>query len=50
MPDTINGDEINAILWDACDDEIDMLNRKLAALQEQKKGLMQRLLTGWVRV
>ena len=30
--------------------EIDLLTRKLAALQGQKKGLMQRLLTGWVRV
>ena len=34
----------------ACDEEIDLLNCKLAALQTQKKGLMQRLLTGRVRV
>jgi len=33
-----------------CDDELDLLTRKLAALQRQKKGLMQRLLTGRVRV
>ena len=33
-----------------CDEEIDLLNRKLAALQEQKQGLMQRLLPGRVRV
>jgi len=33
-----------------CDEEIDLLNRKLVALQRQKKGLMQRLLTGRVRV
>ena len=33
-----------------CDDELDLLQQKLAALQQQKKGLMQRLLTGQVRV
>lgn len=33
-----------------CDDAIDLLARKVAALEEQKKGLMQRLLTGQVRV
>ncbi len=32
------------------DDEIDLLKRKAAALREQKKGLMQQLLTGKVRV
>ena len=39
-----------ASVVDECDDEIDLLSRKLAALQRQKKGLMQRLLTGRVRV
>jgi len=34
----------------ACDREVDLHLRKLEALQEQKKGLMQRLLTGEVRV
>ena len=34
----------------SCDDEIIMTERKLEALQAQKKGLMQRLLTGEVRV
>lgn len=34
----------------ACDEEIDLLQQKLAALQIQKKGLMQQLLTGQVRV
>ncbi len=34
----------------ACDAEIDLHEKKLAALQQQKKGLMQRLLTGVVRV
>ncbi len=32
------------------DDEIELLEQKLEALQQQKKGLMQRLLTGQVRV
>ena len=30
--------------------ELDLLRRKRDALQQQKKGLMQRLLTGRVRV
>lgn len=34
----------------ACDQEIELLTRKLDALQYQKKGLMQQLLTGRVRV
>ena len=35
----------------ACDREIDLLSRKLDVLKEQKKGLMQQLLTGkvWVK-
>lgn len=33
-----------------CDEEIDILTQKHAALQDQKKGLMQQLLTGQVRV
>jgi type I restriction enzyme S subunit len=33
-----------------CDREIELLQQKRAALDEQKKGLMQRLLTGRVRV
>ncbi len=32
------------------DEEIDLLNKKLEALKEQKKGLMQQLLTGQTRV
>jgi len=34
----------------ACDRELDLLARKRDALQRQKRGLMQRLLTGRVRV
>ena len=33
-----------------CDREINLLQRQLAALKEQKRGLMQKLLTGQVRV
>ena len=33
-----------------CDREIELLRRKEIALREQKKGLMQKLLTGEVRV
>lgn len=39
-----------AAILQTCDREIDLLTKKLAALQRQKKGLMQRLLTGRVRV
>lgn len=39
-----------ATILQACDREIHLLQQKLAALQEQKKGLMQRLLTGQVRI
>jgi type I restriction enzyme S subunit len=34
----------------AADREIDLLNQKLDAFRRQKKGLMQRLLTGQIRV
>lgn len=34
----------------ACDEEISLLQQKLQALQKQKKGLMQQLLTGKTRV
>lgn len=33
-----------------CDEEIKLLDRKLTALKQQKKGLMQKLLTGEIRV
>jgi type I restriction enzyme S subunit len=39
-----------AAVLQACDREIDLLEQKRDALQRQKKGLMQRLLTGRVRV
>lgn len=40
---------IEAVL-SACDREIELLEKQLAALMEQKRGLMQKLLTGEVRV
>jgi type I restriction enzyme S subunit len=39
-----------AAVLQACDREIKLLHQKLAALQQQKKGLMQHLLTGQIRV
>ena len=44
--------EQNAIaeVFDTADREIDLLRQQLAALKTQKKGLMQKLLTGQVRV
>ncbi len=34
----------------ACDVEIKLLEKQLEALKEQKRGLMQKLLTGEIRV
>lgn len=39
-----------ADILSTADEEIDLLNKKLEALKEQKKGLMQQLLTGKIRV
>src|SRR5690606_29853578 len=39
-----------ASVLSTCDQEIDLLEQELKALKEQKKGLMQLLLTGKVRV
>ena len=39
-----------AAVLTACDEEIELLGQKLSALKRQKKGLMQQLLTGKVRV
>ena len=49
LPDLREQHRISAVLR-ACDEQIDLLNRKLSAMQQQKRGLMQRLLTGRVRV
>ncbi|MGA3268536.1 MAG: restriction endonuclease subunit S [Verrucomicrobiota bacterium] len=39
-----------AAVLDTCDREIELLEKQLEALKEQKRGLMQKLLTGEVRV
>jgi type I restriction enzyme S subunit len=39
-----------ATVLETCDHEIELLQKQLAALREQKRGLMQKLLTGEVRV
>ncbi|MBA2680355.1 MAG: restriction endonuclease subunit S [Ktedonobacteraceae bacterium] len=39
-----------AEVFDTCNSELALLNRKLALLKKQKQGLMQQLLTGKVRV
>ena len=50
IPPTIDEQARIAAVLNTCDSEISLLRRKLAALQQQKKGLMQKLLTGKVRV
>lgn len=39
-----------AQVFSKCDEEIDVLRKQLDALKQQKKGVMQKLLTGEVRV
>lgn len=50
LPEDIAEQKCIADLLQLCDDEITLLNRKLALLKKQKQGLMQQLLTGKVRV
>ena len=49
IPDIAEQQAIADVLSTA-DDEISLLNQKLEALKEQKKSLMQQLLTGQIRV
>ena len=49
LPSLEEQKRIEAVLT-ACDREIDLLQKQLDALKEQKRGLMQKLLTGEVRV
>jgi type I restriction enzyme S subunit len=49
LPSVAEQKKIAAVL-NACDRELRLLNDQLAALQRQKQGLMQKLLTGQVRV
>jgi type I restriction enzyme S subunit len=50
LPDDVAEQRRIADLLQLCDDEITLLERKLALLKKQKQGLMQQLLTGKVRV
>lgn len=50
LPSDISEQQAIADVLSTADDEINLLNQKLEALKEQKKGLMQQLLTGQIRV
>ena len=50
IPSDITEQKAIADVLSTADDEINLLNQKLEALKEQKKGLMQQLLTGQTRV
>ena len=49
LPSVTEQRRIVAVL-ETCDREIELLHKQLHALKEQKRGLMQKLLTGEVRV
>jgi type I restriction enzyme S subunit len=50
VPPTFEEQAKIADVLECCDREIELLERELAALKQQKRGLMQKLLTGAVRV
>jgi type I restriction enzyme S subunit len=50
VPPTIAEQQKIATVLSLADREIDLLERQLAVLKEQKKGLMQKLLTGQFRL
>lgn len=50
LPSDITEQQAIADVLSTADEEINLLNKKLEALKEQKKGLMQQLLTGQIRV
>ncbi len=50
IPENIKEQQRIASVLSAIDNEISVLNKKLNAIKQQKKGLMQKLLTGQVRV
>jgi type I restriction enzyme S subunit len=50
IPPTIEEQTKIAGVLSACDREIELLEKQLETLKEQKRGLMQKLLTGEVRV
>jgi len=49
LPEFEEQSRIAAVL-STCDREIELLKKKQEKLKEQKKGLMQKLLTGEIRV
>lgn len=49
LPSDITEQHAIADILSTADDEINLLNQKLEAIKEQKKGLMQQLLTGQIR-
>ena len=50
IPSDISEQQAIADVLSTADDEINLLNQKLEALKTQKKGLMQKLLIGQIRV
>jgi type I restriction enzyme, S subunit len=50
IPPTIKEQQKIADLLETCDQEIVLLQKQLDALKQQKRGLMQKLLTGEIRV
>lgn len=50
VPDDIDEQRAIAGTLSVCDEELALLNKKLALLREQKKSLMQQLLTGKMRL
>jgi type I restriction enzyme, S subunit len=50
IPPTLAEQKKIADVLSACDREIELLEKQLEALEEQKRGLMQKLLTGEIRV
>ena len=50
LPSTLAEQQHIAAILDAADQELTLLRKQRAALDQQKRGLMQRLLTGKIRV
>lgn len=50
LPASLSEQKAIADILSKADEEINLLTRKLSALKSQKKGLMQKLLTGQIRV
>jgi type I restriction enzyme, S subunit len=50
IPPTVEEQAMIVDVLSACDCEIELLQKQLEALKEQKRGLMQKLLTGEIRV